>query len=98
MLLSEPYVWFKGCNDNGTYAYCALAVVGKLATIHLKVTSFSASILKALKADFHVIVTMCRGHGATEILIINPEPDEKWFKFIRNFGFDKPMGVARMMI
>ena len=96
--ITGSHVWIEGHKCDGKYAYAALAVQEGVATLHLRVHRWSISVLKEMKEDFHEIVAICQEQGAKTLLVINPDPDARWSKFIQHFVFNTPMGIAQMVI
>ena len=93
-------VFVEGFNDRGVYGYLGFNVTGDIAQIHLYIIpgKFKPSVFREIKKDWHKVVKMCYVRKAKTIIVINPNPDKRWFKFIRIFGFNKPLGVAKMRI
>ena len=89
-IITSNVVFIQGYNENGIYGYCAIEIIEVLATLHVHMLRYTHNILKTLKRDWITIEDYCKSIGIKRLLAANYTNDEKWYKFIQQFGFDKP--------
>lgn len=83
--------FFDLADDGGAYAAAALAEHPDCLELHLCVLRFGPATVRALRADLEELKAMARALGKTRIIGLRaedgPEPDPRWPKFTRLFGF-----------
>lgn len=102
----EPVEIFGGLCDNALfyehhdetepYAYTGFEIYSNRARVHMHILRWSHTIAKNLKADWNLHGLMLLELGVDNIIAINEDAEDKrWYKFIRLFGFGKPIMVQQ---
>ncbi|MCK5644460.1 MAG: hypothetical protein KAJ19_26910, partial [Gammaproteobacteria bacterium] len=80
-------VYLQGENADGVYAQMLLNFKDDRCAVHLSVFRWGAGVLKEMKKDWERVKVLCRERGCVELVAINPEETDKWYMFLRYFGF-----------
>ena len=92
--LPDHYIWLELYDNKGTYGYCGVEIIVPWASIHTEITRWSHKVARSLIEDWKEIKEICRFGGATQAIASNDDmQDDRWFKFIRLFGFPEPQPV-----
>ena len=86
VVVNDP-VYLQGENTDGVYGHMLLNFSGDKCAVHLSVLRWGVAVLKEMKEDWKKVMCLCRDRGCGELVAINPEETEKWYKFLRYFGF-----------
>lgn len=104
-LAARPNLRFYELVEGGeAYAAAALAEHPDCLELHLCVLRFGPATVRALRADLEELKTMARALGKTRIIGLRaedgPEPDPRWPKFTRLFGFtgQRVLQAAELML
>ncbi|MCK5235373.1 MAG: hypothetical protein KAR06_00195 [Deltaproteobacteria bacterium] len=75
--------------DKEVYGFCHIQLDNELAHVHLYMRRWSKVILVEMRADFEALKKELRRQGVKALLGTHkPEGADKWFKFLKLFGFD----------
>lgn len=85
--VNDP-VYLQGENTEGIYGYMLLNFTKDTCAVHLTVLRWGASVLKEMKEDWKKVMLLCRERGCKELLAMNQNENDKWYKLIGYFGFD----------
>lgn len=85
--------YYQGWIDGMVYCNLALEFALKTVIVHYSSRKFSAKVCKQALVDFEGVIDICREKGCVQAVITNPEPDDKWVRFIKLFGFGEPAQV-----
>lgn len=85
--------FFELADGGEAYAAAALAEHPDCLELHLYVLRFGPATVRALRADLEELKVLARTLGKARIIGLRtedgPEPDPRWQKFTRLFGFTR---------
>lgn len=80
-------VYVQGQDAEGIYGYLLLDFKQSKCLVHLAVIRWSKKTLRGMIEDWKAVLRMCRERKCTELVAVNPDETDKWYKFLRHFGF-----------
>lgn len=87
--LTERFKYYDLFDKKGTYAYLATGVTETQGEIHIEMVRWLPSVLKSMKQDWELVLDMFRAKGCKTLAVANTADDDKWPKFIAQFGFNE---------
>ncbi len=86
----QGYTYFRLYNKNGEYGVAAVAEHDDALELHLELSRWGAQVRRSLARDARWLRSYAQKHGKSRIVGIKQEsgePDPRWPKFTRIFGF-----------
>ena len=90
---ARPYEHVDLADEAGIYATAAIGDHPGCLELHLSILRWGPRCARALRRDLEWLKNLARARGKTRIVGVTIpnglEPDHRWFKFTRAFGFDR---------
>lgn len=88
----ERYEWYRAEDEDGLFAYVALAEAGEAMELHLEAVRWGPKARRAMESDLEWVKAEARRRGKRRLLGLKAEeghvPDPRWHKFVGLFGFE----------
>ena len=85
-------IYFEGLENEEPYFYCHAQIIAGVGYLHAYPVRFSRELLRVIRQDFRTVRYSLMLMGVRAVLALMPttEDIEKWCKFVKLVGFDKP--------
>lgn len=87
----ERYEWYRAEDEDGLFAFVALAEAGESMELHLEAVRWGPKARRAMEKDLEWVKAEARRRGKSRLLGLKAEeghvPDPLWHRFVGLFGF-----------
>ncbi|GAB7023766.1 hypothetical protein [Salidesulfovibrio brasiliensis] len=94
----ERYEWFRAEDEEGLFAWVALAESGEDMELHLEAVRWGPQARRSMTSDLEWVKAEARRRGKRRLIGLKAEagqhPDPRWAKFVGLFGFGN-IGVVQ---
>jgi hypothetical protein len=93
--LEQEYLWMALVENGVLYGYLAYRVDGNQMAVHFEIlVPFTRGSLRVLQSHWIKLIDSAKQNGVRCVVAMGDPSDEKWPKFLRYFGFDRPKAIA----